>query len=62
MIEFNYCDKCDKGWIYNAESDSVTKCNCLKEYQDRVRLEKSLQDSNIPSIALDYKVLSLNIT
>jgi DNA replication protein DnaC len=56
--EFTPCGKCENGYIYTGTNFPVaTKCECLREYQNRQKLRLSLHKSNIPQDAIiDYTI------
>lgn len=43
--QIEYCEKCNKGYLYNG--DVVTKCECLKQFQDKINLQSSLMRAGI---------------
>lgn len=45
MSLIRYCNKCKKGYIYNG--DTVTKCDCLKQFQDKINLQSALTRSGV---------------
>jgi len=42
------CDKCNSGYIYDEKTDSAVKCECLKEFQRKRKLEITLNKASIP--------------
>lgn len=56
-MEFIPCEKCDKGYIYSIDKSTATKCDCLKQYQERRSIEIAVEKSNIPLWLSETKVL-----
>lgn len=58
MKDFESCGKCNDGYIINKES--VSKCNCRKEYETDLRLYNKMLGSgliNNNSSDIDYDIL-----
>jgi len=56
--KFESCGKCEDGYIINEDLNTVTKCDCLIEYQERVKLLHRFISANIPISVVDYNIES----
>lgn len=53
-----YCRKCKNGWIFNNETEEVTKCLCLIKYQESIEKDSIIKNSNLPINTLSYDINS----
>jgi DNA replication protein DnaC len=57
LEEFNPCEKCENGYLYDKDKDIAVKCQCFIDYQNRQRLRLKLDKAGIPSSAIiDYTI------
>lgn len=45
-----------KGIGYIIENDEAKKCLCLRNKQNKTRIQKIIEESNLPNTILDYKI------
>jgi DNA replication protein DnaC len=58
MEKFVSCGKCEKGYIYSKDRSTVKKCDCLKNYQERMYFQLNLKKADIENFNKsfsDYK-------
>jgi DNA replication protein DnaC len=53
MEKFIPCSKCKDGFIF-YRNDTVKKCSCLKAYQQKQKINLSLEKANVVNFNLDF--------
>jgi DNA replication protein DnaC len=56
-MKFVPCSKCIDGYIFDSKTEEATKCNCLKDYQTKRKLEIAIERSNIPFYISENRLL-----
>ena len=44
---YKHCSKCKDGWIFNEQTGTATKCDCLKSYQELQKFLLNQSKANI---------------
>lgn len=58
MTKFIPCGSCQNGYIFKKKGDDeyAVKCKCLFEFQETIKLQQRMEESGIPSEAIDYSI------